>query len=77
MPDSLSSLTSVLPILDTGEAVVLGDAVLLPSRIKLNKPNLEPASATKDFWRDWSSKESKSDSIVFAVESLRRQSRLR
>jgi DNA helicase HerA-like ATPase len=77
MPDSLSSLTSVLPILDTGEAVVLGDAVLLPSRIKLNKPNLEPASATKDFWSDWSSRESKSDSIVFAVESLRRQSRQR
>ncbi|MDI3243999.1 MULTISPECIES: ATP-binding protein [Pseudoalteromonas] len=77
MPDSLSSLTSVLPILDTGEAVVLGDAVLLPSRIKLNEPNLKPASATKDFWRDWSSKESKGDSITFAVESLRRQSRLR
>jgi len=77
MPDSLSTLTSVLPILDTGEAIVLGDAVLLPSRIKLNPPKLEPASATKDFWQDWSSKGSKSDSIVFAVESLRRQSRLR
>jgi hypothetical protein len=77
MPDSLSSLTSVLPILDTGEAIVLGDAVLLPSRIKLNEPNLKPASATKDFWKDWSNKESKTDSIVFAVESLRRQSRLR
>lgn len=77
MPDSLSTLTSVLPILDTGEAIVLGDAVLLPSRIKLNRPKLEPASATKDFWQDWSSKESKSDSIAFAVESLRRQSRFR
>jgi hypothetical protein len=77
MPDSLSSLTSILPILDTGEAIVLGDAVLLPSRIKLSRPKLEPASATKDFWQDWSSKESKSDSIAFAVESLRRQSRLR
>lgn len=77
MPDSLSTLTSVLPILDTGEAIVLGDAVLLPSRIKLSRPTLEPASATKDFWQDWSSKESKTDSIAFAVESLRRQSRLR
>jgi hypothetical protein len=77
MPDSLSSLTSVLPILDTGEAIILGDAVLLPSRIKLNEPNLKPSSATKDFWKDWSNKESKTDSIVFAVESLRRQSRLR
>jgi len=77
MPDSLSTLASVLPILDTGEAIVLGDAVLLPSRIKLHRPTLEPASATKDFWQDWSSKESKSDSIAFAVESLRRQSRLR
>jgi hypothetical protein len=77
MPDSLSTLASVLPILDTGEAIVLGDAVLLPSRIKLNPPTLEPASATKDFWQDWSTKESKSDSIACAVESLRRQSRLR
>ncbi|MDF2415138.1 ATP-binding protein [Aeromonas sp. 1HA1] len=77
MPDSLSSLTSVLPILDIGEAIVLGDSVLLPSRIKLSQPTLEPASATKEFWREWSQTISDKESVCLAVESLRRQSRLR
>ncbi|MCX2941919.1 ATP-binding protein [Rahnella perminowiae] len=77
MPDSLSSLASILPILDTGEAIVLGDSVLLPSRIKLNEPKLKPDSATRAFWNEWSSIESKEESIKNAVESLRRQSRKR
>lgn len=75
MPDSLSSLASVLPILDTGEAIVMGDSVLLPSRIKLSPPTLEPASATKDFWQEWATKNSTDDSISRAVEALRKQSR--
>ncbi|QGY30235.1 ATP-binding protein [Pantoea cypripedii] len=77
MPDSLSSLTSILPILDTGEAIVLGDSVLLPSRIKLNEPKLKPDSATRAFWNEWGTIEAKEDSITNAVESLRRQSRKR
>lgn len=77
MPDSLSSLTSILPILDIGEAILLGDSVLLPSRIKLTPPTLKPASATKEFWQEWSKTISDRQSICEAVESLRRQSRLR
>lgn len=77
MPDSLSSLTSILPILDTGEAIVLGDSVLLPSRIKLHEPTLKPDSATRAFWKEWGTVEAKGDSIANAVESLRRQSRKR
>ena len=46
MPDSMAGVTDILPLLDTGEAVLLGDAILLPSRIKLDPPSITPESAT-------------------------------
>lgn len=75
MPDSLAGLTSVLPLLDTGEALMLGDAVLLPSRIKLDLPAVAPDSATRDFWKDWGSQAPDVGAIAKAVESLRSQTR--
>jgi DNA helicase HerA-like ATPase len=75
MPETMSGLTDVLPLLDTGEAVLLGDAVLLPSRIKMDVPALKPSSATRDFWTEWGSKQPSPDAIVEAVEVLRRQTR--
>src|SRR5258708_12784765 len=62
-------------VLDTGEAVLLGDAILLPARIKLNRPMITPLSATRDFWREWGEKEPDISAINAAVETLRRQSR--
>lgn len=75
MPDSLAGLTSVLPLLDTGEALMLGDAVLLPSRIKLDCPAITPDSATRDFWREWGTTAPDVDAIRNAVECLRSQTR--
>ncbi|MBQ3058747.1 MAG: ATP-binding protein [Desulfovibrio sp.] len=75
IPDSLSGLTSILPLLDVGEALILGDAVLLPSRIKLDIPSLVPNSATRDFWREWATRAAVDNAIVNAVESLRSQTR--
>jgi len=75
MPDSLAGLTSVLPLLDTGEALMLGDAVLLPSRIKLDLPMVKPDSATRDFWKDWGTQAPDVNALVKAVESLRSQTR--
>lgn len=75
MPDSMAGLTEILPLLDVGEALLLGDAVLLPTRIKLDQPQIKPHSATLDFWSDWGRKPSDSDSIAKAVEALRRQTR--
>ncbi len=75
MPDSLAGLTSVLPLLDTGEALMLGDAVLLPSRIKLDLPAVAPDSATRDFWKDWGSQAPDTAALEKAVESLRSQTR--
>jgi DNA helicase HerA-like ATPase len=73
--DSLSGLIDALPLLDVGEALVLGDAMLLPTRIKLNKPSIRPASATRDFWTEWGSTPPDPEAIAAAVESLRRQVR--
>lgn len=75
MPDSLAGLTSILPLLDTGEALMLGDAVLLPSRIKLDKPTIAPDSATRDFWKDWGTQAPDVEAINRAVEALRSQTR--
>ena len=75
MPDSLAGLTDILPLLDTGEAVLLGDAVLLPTRIRLDKPKITPDSSTREFWIEWSTRQPDPDAIVAAVECLRSQTR--
>lgn len=74
LPDNLSGLTDVLPILDIGEALVVGDASLLPTRIIIDEPNIKPESATVKFWKEWSADTSKQD-IATAVSGLRKQSK--
>ncbi len=72
--DTLSGLLNVLPSLEVGEAIVVGDSVLLPTRICLNKPTYRPLSTTIDFWQRWE-KHKVSIDIEKAVENLRIQSR--
>lgn len=74
MPESLESLLEVLPIMDIGEALVVGDAVLLPSRIRVTPPNETPESATIDIWTKWMETVQAPD-FAKAVENMRRQSR--
>jgi len=76
MPDSLVGLTSILPLLDTGEALLLGDAVLLPTRIKLDIPKITPDSATREFWKEWGTLQPQDAAIKSAIECLRSQSRI-
>lgn len=75
MPDSLVGLTAMLPLLDTGEALLLGDAVLLPTRIKLDQPQVKPDSATRDFWKEWGTLRPDETLLEAAVECLRSQAR--
>ncbi|QHJ12881.1 hypothetical protein FX988_03139 [Paraglaciecola mesophila] len=53
LPDSLGGFSDILPTLDTGEALVVGDASLLPSRIRIDEPNNKPDSGTIEFWKEW------------------------
>ena len=74
LPDNLSGLTDVLPILDIGEALVVGDASLLPTRVIIDEPKIKPESATIKFWKEWSDNKAKQD-IATAVTGLRKQSK--
>ncbi len=74
LPDNLAGLTEVLPILDIGEALIVGDASLLPTRVIIDEPKIKPESATVKFWKEWSSDTSKQD-IATAVSGLRKQSK--
>jgi hypothetical protein len=74
LPDSIGNYADLLPILDIGEALVVGDASLLPSRIHIDEPEQKPDSATVKFWTEWS-KDTSPDYIPDAVEAMRKQSR--
>ena len=74
MPDSIGNFADLLPILDIGEALIVGDASLLPSRIRIKEPDKKPDSNTIKFWDEWS-KDSVCETIGSAVESLRKQSK--
>jgi len=74
-PDNLAGLTDVLPILDIGEALIVGDACLLPTRVIIDEPKLKPESATIKFWQEWSNETAAQD-IPSAVSSLRLQSKV-
>ena len=72
LPDNLGGFGDILPILDTGEALVVGDASLLPSRIRIDKPLKTPDSGTVDFWDEWQ-KDVKSNRVSNAVNNWRKQ----
>lgn len=46
LPDSIGSFADILPILNVEEAIAVRDASLLPSRILIDKPKIEPNSLT-------------------------------
>lgn len=75
MPDSMAGLTEVLPLMDVGEALLLGDAVLLPTRVRLDAPRTKPNSGTRSFWSEWATRSPDVDALTAAVETLRRQTR--
>jgi len=74
MPESLESMLDVLPVMDIGEALVVGDAVLLPTRIRINPPREKPLSATVNFWWEWQ-KTADAPDFSKSVENMRRQRR--
>lgn len=53
VPESEGDLVSVLAGLGRGEALVLGEAVPLPTRLQFDKPNPTPNSDDVDFYKEW------------------------
>ncbi len=73
LPDSLGSFGDLLPVLDIGEALVVGDASLLPTRVRIAEPKMKPDSQTIAFWDCWNEADPKSDTQN-AIQSWRKQS---
>lgn len=72
LPDSLGGFSDILPTLDTGEALIVGDASLLPSRIRIDKPRNEPNSGTIEFWNEWQS-DVEPERLDSAIDNWRKQ----
>jgi hypothetical protein len=57
MPDNLGSLSELLPSLRTGEAIIVGEAVKIPSRVRIPRINPRPDSGDAEpsvAWKDTS-----------------------
>ncbi len=53
LPDSLEGMTSALPTLESGEAVLVGDSLVIPSIVKIDRCDPEPSSTDVPFFTEW------------------------
>jgi len=53
LPDTVSNVTDNLPALITGEAILIGDAVNVPSVIMVDKVDPEPDSKDLKVMEEW------------------------
>ena len=54
VPESMVDLLDIIPALKQGEALLIGDACILPVRTKLDAPDPFPKSKDVDFYTKWS-----------------------
>lgn len=74
LPDNLSGLMDLLPVLRTGEAIIAGEAARLPVRCRVTLPEEvhQPRSADPKVTEAWSQRR-KSESYDRVVASWRAQ----
>lgn len=53
LPDSIRGIVDVFSTLRRGEAILLGDAVLMPTRIRIHQPDPKPDSNDISFLEAW------------------------
>ncbi len=61
LPDSIRGISSMFSTLRRGECILLGDSVIMPTRIKINKPSPRPSSEDTSFYRAWNLEHTKID----------------
>ena len=67
VPESEGDLVGVLAGLGRGEALVLGEAVPIPTRLQFDKPNPTPNSDDIDFYGKWK------DGVSGSIEGMPKQ----
>jgi DNA helicase HerA-like ATPase len=53
LPDTLGNIIDELPTLRAGEALLLGESVILPSIVQIEKCDLAPSSNDIPYWKLW------------------------
>lgn len=53
LPDSIRGIVSMFSNLRRGECILLGDSVIMPTKIKIRKPNPAPNSDDTSFYKEW------------------------
>lgn len=53
MPENSNAIADILPNLASGECLIVGDATIIPSVVKLDMPNPEPKSQSIRFQDEW------------------------
>ncbi len=53
LPDSVRGIASMFSTLRRGECILLGDSVMMPTRIKVDQPNPAPSSDDVSFYKSW------------------------
>lgn len=56
LPDTLGSLIDKMPSLKQGEALLVGEAIILPSIVQIDRCEFEPSSNDIPYWELWKDK---------------------
>lgn len=74
MPDDLGSLSGMLPSLRTGEGLVIGEAMPIPSRIQFFRARNKPQGNDPDVAKEWQRKRPDKKHYETALKNWRKQS---
>ena len=72
LPDSIRGIVSMFSTLRRGECILLGDSVIMPTRIKIDKPNPRPFSDDTSFYKEWSDPHTEID-VSKVLDAWRKQ----
>ena len=72
LPDSVRGITSMFSSLRRGEAILIGDAMMMPTRIMIDQPNPTPDSNDASFVEVWSAEPNDLD-VAVVLQAWRNQ----
>ena len=75
-PDNLNSLIDLLPSLRIGEAVIVGESIKIPSRVRVKLNNPRPTSVDPKLVECWSKKHEPSDENYKSVVTKIREQKI-
>ena len=76
MPDDLGALSGMLPALRTGEGIVLGEAMPIPSRIQFFRSRKRPVGDDPDVPEAWRKQRPRGPNYTMALNNWRHQAHL-